>query len=848
MSETQEKVQNPEREAVARKPRTCLCLHGHFYQPPRENPWLESIEVQESAAPFHDWNDRIHRECYQPNSRARILDSQGHILNIVNNYERISFNFGPTLLSWIEKNDPGAYLAILDADQKSSAARHGHGNAIAQVYNHVILPLASRRDKVTQVRWGIEDFRHRFGRMPESVWLAETACNEETLEVLIDAGMKYVILAPSQALSVRELGTEAWRDVSQNQIDPKITYRCFPRSQPDRSIDVFFYDGPISKAVGFEDVVFDAKRFMDRVGAAKVEDFPVPQLIHIATDGETYGHHKPFGDRVLAYVTYSEAANRGFTVTNYGEFLEMNPPRHEVRLKDGENGEGTSWSCAHGVRRWKDHCGCRGGGPAEWKQHWRKPLREALDWLRDELAGIFETHGSKWLKDPWLARDEYIEVVLDRTEPAVRRFLESRAHSALNHEDTINCLKLLEMQRNAMLMYTSCGWFFSDISGIETIQILQYASRALQLAFEVGGHSLEKEFLNRLALAKSNIARVGDGRGVYEAYVRPAIVTPHKVAAHFAISSIFEKFPERFSIASYDLEILSQRMESYGTLTLNMGRIKIKSKVTLKENDLVFIVLQFETYDFRCSVKTCDDEVPLSELEEDFFNELHSIHLVELLRKIDDHFGKEYFALKDIFLEERIKIISILTRGSIEKINATYENLYEETRRMNEVYRSINLPVPREISYAIQHTLMRKFEKALLDLAEERFDPARENSVTRILEVGLIFGVQLATERAAEFLTSELARRTEGLAESINQETVEECFHIHRLAGKIGAKLNHGASQEHLFYLIRRWRRYPEMLEHIPAEIRDGIYQLARMLQVNPDGPRNEFDRAAEAK
>ena len=400
----------------------CICLHGHFYQPPRENPWIEEIEQQDSAAPFHDWNERIHFECYHPNSRARALDGKGRIADIVNNFERTSFNFGPTLLSWLQSKHPDTYQSILDADRLSRETHHGHGNAIAQVYNHMIMPLANLRDKRTQVRWGIEDFRHRFGRYPESVWLPETAVNEETLEVLVAEKVQFIILSPYQARAVRSLEGGAWEEVLGGRIDPREPYRYFLKNNPSLYIDIFFYDGPISRAVGFEGILFDAKHFMERLEGAIVDWGDRPQLIHIATDGETYGHHKAFGDRVLAYLTYMEIPRRGYRLVNYGEFLEENPPHREVRLIEGENDEGTAWSCAHGVTRWKDHCGCRGDGPANWTQHWRKPLRWALDWLRDELAQLYEKEGAKYLKDVWVARDDYIHVILDRSAASINDF------------------------------------------------------------------------------------------------------------------------------------------------------------------------------------------------------------------------------------------------------------------------------------------------------------------------------------------------------------------------------------------------------------------------------------------
>ncbi|HEY9762282.1 MAG TPA: glycoside hydrolase, partial [Trichocoleus sp.] len=242
-----------------------VCIHGHFYQPPRENPYLNTVELQPSASPFHDWNERIHHECYRPNAFARILNDRGEVIRIVNNYEYISFNIGPTLMSWMENYDPITYQRILEADRRSCDRFGGHGNAIAQVYNHIIMPLANRRDKYTQIRWGKADFRRRFGRDPEGMWLAETAVDGETLEALVDEGIRFIILAPSQVQRCRPMAhgdhsAGEWHEVGGGQIDPSRPYRCFLKDangnpHPERFLDVFFYDGPISRDMGFNDVL-----------------------------------------------------------------------------------------------------------------------------------------------------------------------------------------------------------------------------------------------------------------------------------------------------------------------------------------------------------------------------------------------------------------------------------------------------------------------------------------------------------------------------------------------------------------------------------------------------------------
>jgi len=512
-----------------------ICIHGHFYQPPRENPWLGAVEFEDSAYPFHDWNARITAECYAPNAVSRILDDEDRIVRIVNNYARISFNFGPTLLAWMEREDPETYSAVLEADRESRRLHDGHGSALAQAYNHTILPLANRRDRITQVVWGIRDFEHRFGRKPEGMWLPETAVDLETLEVLAARGMRFTILAPNQASRVTPRRGRRWRDVSGSRIDPTMAYEA--RLPSGRSIALFFYDGPVSRSVAFEDTLHNGEVFAERLVGIFDEARKGPQLAHIATDGETYGHHHRFGDMALAYALHHIEKHGGGELTNYAAFLERHPPTHRVEIF-----ERSSWSCVHGVDRWQRDCGCNSGGHPGWHQAWRAPLRAALDWLRDRVAPIFEQRAGQWLADPWAARDDYVEVLLDPRPETRDRFLRRLTLGALTADQRTEVWRLLELQRCAMLMYTSCGWFFDDVSSIETVQVLKYAGRCLHLAGTLAGEDLEPEFLERLALAPSNRAEFENGRGVYLAAVKPAMVDLHKVAAHYGASLLFEPY------------------------------------------------------------------------------------------------------------------------------------------------------------------------------------------------------------------------------------------------------------------------------------------------------------------
>ncbi|RPI08688.1 MAG: DUF3536 domain-containing protein, partial [Acidobacteriales bacterium] len=393
-----------------------VCIHGHFYQPPRENPWLEAIELQDSAYPYHDWNERITAECYAPNSASRIMDAEGRILRIVNNYSRISFNFGPTLLTWMKVHAPSVYEAILAADQESRFRFSGHGSALAQPYNHMILPLANCRDKRTQLIWGIREFEHRFMRRPEGMWLPEAAVDRETLDCMAELGIQFTVLATNQANHAKAAGAGHWRDVSGGRIDSSTAYR--QRLPSGGTIDLFFYDSPISRAVAFENLLERGQNLVHRLLGSFSDTRTWPQLLHIATDGETYGHHRPHADMGLAYALHLLDSDPSIHLTNYGEFLEKHPPEHQVQIF-----ENSSWSCVHGVERWRGDCGCNSGMHPAWKQEWRAPLRAALDWLRDQLATLFEARGRELFEDPWRTRDDYISVILDRSPENIEQFL-----------------------------------------------------------------------------------------------------------------------------------------------------------------------------------------------------------------------------------------------------------------------------------------------------------------------------------------------------------------------------------------------------------------------------------------
>lgn len=681
-----------------------LTIHGHFYQPPRENPWLEAIELQDSALPFHDWNERINKECYNPNSISKIVDNRNRILDVVNNYEHMSFNFGPTLLSWMEHFAPLTYERIIKADIESVSEHSGHGNAMAQVYNHIIMPLANENDKQTQIKWGIRDFEYRFGRKPEGMWLAETAVDDETLKFLEENGIKFTVLSPYQALKFRQEGDKDWQDVSWGNIAPARSYRYYIKSAPGKFIDLFFYDGAISRSVAFDELLKDGNKFIKRLkeGISDCRDYP--QLINIATDGESYGHHTKFGDMALSYVLKIRAKDEGFKITNYAEYLDKYRSNCEVDIK-----QASSWSCFHGVGRWKEDCGCSTGGHPGWNQKWRKPLRDALDYLRDELIVVFENEGQKYFDNVWNVRNKYINVILDRNEMNVKKFQQENFKPDLTDDDKVHAMELLEIQRQAMLMYTSCGWFFSEISGIETVQIMKYAARAMQLASRFTSKNLEEKFLEILSQAKSNIPEFGTGKDIFERFVKPSIITVKQIATLWALSSLYQDFEDEENVYCYTITRKAYKKVQKNSSTFIVGHIEIQSKITLQKSNVMFALMQYAGGDFHCTIKEYSDDAEFDRIKNDLIKIYTMNTLTEIIRALDEYFGKEYFTLKDIFIEERRKILQILLKGKLEKFSQTYQEMYDEGKGSIYHLQGLGLSIPDEFKISAEYALSHKF-------------------------------------------------------------------------------------------------------------------------------------------
>ena len=744
-----------------------LCIHCHFYQPPRENPWLEDVELQDSAYPYHDWNERITAECYAPNAASRILDHEGRIVKISNNYSRISFNFGPTLLSWMEQNAHRTYELILEADRISRESHSGHGSAIAQAHNHMILPLANRRDKYTQLLWGIRDFQKRFGRDPEGMWLPETAVDVETLELLAELGIKFTILAPHQARQVRKRrGVPApqepakspdpkppqWRSVEGAKIDPTRAYLCPLPS--GRSINLFFYDGPISRAVAFEQLLSNGETFAQRLLSGFSEGRKWPQLMHIATDGETYGHHHPHGDMALSYALEQIESNKLAKITNYGEYLEKHPPEYEAEIVNN-----TAWSCAHGVGRWATDCGCNSGGHAGWNQQWRAPLRGALDWLRDDLAQPFEQEGRKLLKDPWASRNDYIAVVLDRSPENIDRFLAEHAAHELDWDEQVRALELLEMQRHTLLMYTSCGWFFDELTGIETVQVIQYAGRAVQLAQTLLGDHREEEFVNRLKQARSNVPGFGDGADTYRRFVQPAMVDLLGVGAHYAISSLFDGFREQSVIYCYDVDMLDSHVQQAGRAGVAVGRARIMSRITREQMPVSFGVLHFGDHNLSAGVRRFRSDDEYHKLAQAVSEVFGRADLPEALRVLDRHFEGTAYSLKSLFRDEQRRIVERILQNTLGEAEGVYRQIYEHHAPLMRFLAGLHTPAPKVLvltaEFVINGALRRALDKPELDLEEIR----------GILDTATREKINLDTSGLEYVLRRRLTRMSDELAE-----------------------------------------------------------------------------------
>lgn len=798
--------------------KTALVVHGHFYQPPRENPWTGNIEPQPSARPFRDWNERIHFECYRPNAYARIVDSYGRVERIVNNYALINFNFGATLFNWLVRHHPETYARIIAADRASMGLRSGHGNAIAQGYHHAILPLCNERDRLTEIRWGVADFRRRFGRDPESLWLPETACDDRTLCALIEEGLRYVILSPFQAERVRPAGAQVWQSIVDGQIDTSIAYKYLHRDGSGRSIAIFFYDGHVAKAIAFDGSLASSHALVDRFERAAARG---GELVNVATDGESYGHHFKFGDRGLAYALEEEAPRRGFRVTNYGELLDEHPPAWEVEIK-AAGGEGTAWSCAHGLGRWTRDCSCHAGAPEGWNQRWRGPLRYALNFLRDEAALLFETQGDDLFHDPWHARDRYIELLAgDRPDPAA--FLRGQAARALDEADRVRALTLLELQRNALMMFTSCGWFFNDISGIETVQVLKYAARVLDLFFELGAQPPRADFLDLLAEAESNAAARGSGADIFRREAETARVTPHRLAASLAISGLVAERDESGEADGYNFARTDFERRQHGRLTLSTERLRLEWRATGRRFDFAAASVHFGDVDFYTAVRDYPGDEIFSASVRRLWAQFRTASLPALLRHMREEFGPAEYGIEHLLPGGRRRTYEIVFGRMVGRFTEQYEFLYEENRRNIEMLQQAGFQLPEELRAAAEFTIARRFETELEKFARGQ-DHAAFREALRIAEQVAQHGYRVDRARTRKLLERLIMRAVSDAVESPSAGQFASAFELIRLAQSLGLEANYERAQEIVYATLGGGRNAPT------GELRE----LALLLGLSP--------------
>jgi alpha-amylase/alpha-mannosidase (GH57 family) len=742
-----------------------LAVHGHFYQPPRENPWTEEVAREASAAPFHDWNARINAECYRPNGYARIVDDSGRVEDIVNNYEHLSFNVGPTLMAWLERHAPDTYERILEADART------HG-AIAQAYGHVILPLASPRDRRTQVRWGLADFAHRFGRPATGMWLPETAVNDDVLALLIEEGVQFTILAPNQG-DTGEAG---------EPVDTSRLYRWHHPDDPSRSIDVVFYDGALSHAVAFELSGLSSEAFVDRVLAAANGG-----LTTLATDGETFGHHHRWGDRLVAHALTVEAKQRGIDIVNVAAWVAAQQQQGddvaEIAIHE------SAWSCAHGVGRWTDDCGCSTGGQPGWNQRWRRPLRAALDQLRDHLAEVVDRRGPAVLHDPWLARDDYLPVVL-----GWRAKDDFAAHHIKG--DWVEAFTLLEAMRHAMAMYTSCGWFFNDLAGLETVQVLRYACRVLDLLSELGEDSHATAFLDLLAKAESNDPAEGDGRRIWARHVAPARVDADRVVAHLALRELLENRPAPERVAAFGVDVVDHDHADRGALALCSGHVRLTHQRTGRQTEHVYAALHLGGLEVVGASRAVDprrDADALSILRQAFAK---GAPVTTLLRLVGDGFGPREFGLESALPDAAEQIVESAAQSLADRFAAAYSRLFEDHEHTLIALARAGYQLPAELRAPGELALARRLEAEVAAQAGS-LDPSDYAVAVAIARQARDSGLTIDTPAARAMVARMLDRAVAAaVSDPMRADGAEAALAVLEVSRELGLSLNLERAQE----------------------------------------------------
>jgi hypothetical protein len=541
-----------------------VCFHLHCYQPERSDPWLDIVEPELGAFPYHDWNQRITTECYRPNTAAAVLAPDGRLLASNDNFAVSSFDVVKTLHGWFASNAP-------DVDAVVRAAGWGPqgrptGAALASPAVHAILPLATGDDRDVLVAWGVADFEARFGFPPEGMWLPETAVDLDTLETLSRHGIGFTVLMPQQAQRVRALAGD-WLEVSGERIDTSRPY--FVALPGGETMTVVFGHGPLSRELAFGNLLNDGASFVSaiRAGLAPTD---ADELIAIVTDGETYGHHHEFGEMALAWAA-RELLAENIEVSNLGAWLDDHPPTWQVELVTP-----SSWSCAHGVERWRSDCGCTTGSQPAWNQSWRGPLREALDWLRGALADRVADRLRPLFGDPHSALIDYGAVVAGTETP--ESFVQRRASRPSTDAETTLALELLELESHLLASFTSCAWFFADPTGVETLLSLRQAAVVIDAAERVMDLDLATGFLERLEAVRSNIDPTLTGRDLWARYIEPGRVDAKLIGAAFAMEVVAGSARSSmrrgaWTISARDLETVSGR---------TIGTVEVEHSPTLR--------------------------------------------------------------------------------------------------------------------------------------------------------------------------------------------------------------------------------------------------------------------------
>ncbi|MBM4412824.1 MAG: DUF3536 domain-containing protein, partial [Chloroflexi bacterium] len=660
------------------------------------NPWIDAIDPQPSAAPYNDWNARIAAECYAPNTAARILDARGRIQHIVNNYAWMSFNVGPTLMRWLAQHDRATYHGIIAADHEGRQRFGGHGPAIAQVYGHLIMPLATPRDRRTQVAWGVADFVHHYGRQPEGMWLAEAAVCTDSLEALAEYGIKYTILAPHQAGAVRMIGTDEWHEVDGQSVDTTMPYLV--QLPSGRQIAIFFYNGGVSQAIAFQGMLQRGESLAQAL-LTGLDDGVQPRLAHVATDGETYGHHHRHGEMALAYAIHHIHTNHLARITVYGEYLELHPPTHHVRIV-----EQSSWSCAHGVERWRSDCGCHSGGEPGWNQAWRGPLRTALDWARESIDRQWEQHVARYFARPWQARDAYIAIINAPSDTNIDQFLRTYGRT----KERWPALGLLELQRQLMQSFTSCAWFFNDVAGIETVQVLRYAARMIQLAEQVMGLDLEEGFHEQLERVVSNTGVTA--AQLYAEQVKPHVLSLADVCAHDALTAVFGSKPDDM-LYLHQVHREAQQQWKLDDMAIAVGVSQVMSVLTGEQQRFVYGVVFAGAQVLAGGVRPAPERY--QRLLHNVSRAVTAHQREEVERVMIAELGQFEYSLRSIFRPEQRGIMRTMLTSVMTRVQQQYHDMYHEHASVMRFLDHMGMTLPRELQVAAAMALQADIRAAL---------------------------------------------------------------------------------------------------------------------------------------